>query len=78
MGGMRGRWRGGLVCGGGSGLSEPGYNGGGWRGGVIQLRSATKEGECRSGVRSGEWARQSEVRRAGKWGVAFQTAGRLF
>ena len=24
----------GLVCGGGSGLSEPGYNGGGWRVGV--------------------------------------------
>ena len=34
MGGMRGMWRGGLVCGGGSGLSEPGYSGGRWRGGV--------------------------------------------
>ena len=31
MGRMR---RGGLICGGGSGLSEPGYNGGRWRGGV--------------------------------------------
>ena len=31
---MRGRWRGGLVYGAGSGLSEPGYHGVGWRGGV--------------------------------------------